>query len=61
MKQILLLLCSLTIQWVAGQASKVAVLDFENTSGKADYDALGKAMSNMLMPSFASCGLNLAG
>jgi hypothetical protein len=49
MKQILLLLCSLTIQWVAGQASKVAVLDFENTSGKADYDALGKAMSNMLI------------
>jgi TolB-like protein len=49
MKQLLLLICSLAIQWASGQASKVAVLDFENTSGKAEYDALGKAMSNMLI------------
>ena len=31
------------------QTSKVAILDFENTSGKAEYDALGKAMSSMLI------------
>ena len=31
------------------QTSKVAILDFENTSGKTEYDALGKAMSSMLI------------
>ncbi len=31
------------------QANKLAILDFENTSGKAEYDALGKAMSSMLI------------
>ena len=31
------------------QTSKVAILDFENTSGKTEYDALGKAISNMLI------------
>jgi len=28
---------------------KVAILDFENTSGKFEYDALGKAISSMLI------------
>ena len=31
------------------QSIKVAILDFENTSGKTEYDALGKAMSSMLI------------
>ena len=31
------------------QTIKVAILDFENTSGKEEYDALGKAMSSMLI------------
>jgi TolB-like protein len=31
------------------QSIKVAILDFENTSGKKEYDALGKAMSSMLI------------
>ena len=31
------------------QTSKVAILDFENTSGKAEYDALAISMSNMLI------------
>ena len=31
------------------QTNKVAILDFENTSGKTEYDALGKAMSSMLI------------
>jgi TolB-like protein len=34
---------------VNGQALRVAVLDFENTSGIAKYDGLGKAMSSMLI------------
>ena len=43
-----LLLIFLRINGFA-QTSKVAILDFENTSGKAEYDALGKAMSSMLI------------
>ena len=31
------------------QSTKVAILDFENTSGKSEYDALGKSLSNMLI------------
>ena len=31
------------------QINKVAILDFENTSGKSEYDALGKSLSNMLI------------
>ena len=31
------------------QTNKVAILDFENTSGKTEYEALGKAMSSMLI------------
>ena len=31
------------------QSIKVAILDFENTSGKTEYDALGKAMGSMLI------------
>jgi TolB-like protein len=31
------------------QTIKVAILDFENTSGKPEFDALGKSMSSMLI------------
>jgi len=31
------------------QTKKVAILDFENTSGKSEYDGFGKALSNMLI------------
>jgi uncharacterized protein (TIGR02145 family) len=34
---------------INAQTIKVAVLDFENTSGIAKYDGLGKAMSSMLI------------
>jgi TolB-like protein len=43
-----LLLIVLSINGFA-QTSKVAILDFENTSGKTEYDALGKAISSMLI------------
>jgi TolB-like protein len=32
-----------------GQAKKVAILDFENTSGIVKYDGLGKSLSNMII------------
>jgi len=36
------------------QPSKVAILDFENTSGKTEYDALSKTISNMLITDLAN-------
>ena len=36
------------------QSIKVAILDFENTSGKTEYDALSKAISNMLITDLAN-------
>lgn len=36
------------------QSTKVAILDFENTSGKSEYDALSKAISNMLITDLAN-------
>ena len=36
------------------QSFKVAILDFENTSGKTEYDALGKAISSMLITDLAN-------
>jgi TolB-like protein len=36
------------------QTIKVAILDFENTSGKTEYDALGKAISSMLITDLAN-------
>jgi curli biogenesis system outer membrane secretion channel CsgG len=47
MKKLLFILLFLPI-FSFGQL-KVAILDFENTSGIAKYDGLGKAMSNMLI------------
>jgi len=44
------LICSNCIS----QTTKVAILDFENTSGIAKYDGLGKAMSSMLITDIAS-------
>ena len=40
--------------FVQAQATKVAILDFENTSGKTEYDALAKAISNMLITDLAN-------
>ena len=40
--------------FVNAQTSKVAILDFENTSGKVEYDALSKAISNMLITDLAN-------
>jgi TolB-like protein len=37
------------LTYANSQSTKVAILDFENTSGKTEYDALGKAMSSMLI------------
>ena len=36
------------------QSFKVAILDFENTSGKTEYDALAKAISSMLITDLAN-------
>ena len=36
------------------QPAKVAILDFENTSGKTEYDALAKAISSMLITDLAN-------
>jgi TolB-like protein len=36
------------------QSTKVAILDFENTSGKTEYDALSKAISNMIITDLAN-------
>jgi len=37
-----------------GQVSRVAILDFDNISGIAKYDGLGKAMSSMLISDIES-------
>ena len=42
------------ISFVNAQNYKVAILDFENTSGKTEYDALSKAISNMLITDLAN-------
>jgi TolB-like protein len=34
---------------IFSQTNRVAILDFENTSGKSEYDALGKSLSNMII------------
>lgn len=44
-----LLFMIFSCSFVEAQKSTVAILDFENTSGKAEYDAFGKAISNMLI------------
>jgi TolB-like protein len=40
--------------YVNSQTTKVAILDFENISGKTEYDALGKAISSMLITDLAN-------
>ncbi len=42
------------ISFVNAQSYKVAILDFENTSGKTEYGALSKAISNMLITDLAN-------
>lgn len=50
MKHLLLILAvSLALTKVYSQSIRVAILDFENISGIAKYDGLGKAMSSMLI------------
>ena len=44
-----LLILFLCIPYLGFSQLKVAILDFENTSGVDKYDGLGKAMSNMLI------------
>jgi TolB-like protein len=55
MKIFNILLFSLVgMNFVQAQATKVAILDFENTSGKPEYDALAKAISSMLITDLAN-------
>ena len=51
MKQITLFFAFIffSISILNAQTIKIAILDFENTSGIAKYDGLGKAMSSMLI------------
>jgi TolB-like protein len=48
-KIITLFLFIISINYAFAQTSKIAILDFENTSGKSEYDALGKSLSSMLI------------
>jgi len=50
----LFLLIVSAISGTTAQVLKVAILDFENTSGIAKYDGLGKAMSSMLISDIAT-------
>jgi TolB-like protein len=49
MKKIILIIAIFYSVYSFSQTNKVAILDFENTSGKSEYDALGKSLSNMLI------------
>ena len=49
MKKIILIIAIFYSVSSFSQTNKVAILDFENTSGKSEYDALGKSLSNMLI------------
>ena len=48
-KIITLFLFIISTNYAFAQTSKIAILDFENTSGKSEYEALGKSLSNMLI------------
>jgi TolB-like protein len=55
MKKILILIFVLVFNFLSySQSIKIAILDFENTSGIAKYDGLGKAMSSMLITDIES-------
>lgn len=47
--KIIILSIVLICQFCFSQQIKVAVVDFDNASGIAKYDGLGKAMSSMLI------------
>ena len=49
MKKSLIIIFFLTFSIINAQTKKVAILDFENTSKKTEYDGLGKALCNMLI------------
>ena len=50
----ILLFSLIGMNFAQAQGTKVAILDFENTSGKTEYDALGKAISSMLISDLAN-------
>jgi len=55
MKKIICVLISLYILKISnGQPIRIAILDFDNLSGIAKYDGLGKAMSSMLISDIES-------
>jgi hypothetical protein len=49
MKKLILIIISLISFISYSQQIKVAIVDFDNTSGIAKYDGLGKAMSSILI------------
>jgi TolB-like protein len=49
-----LLFSLIAINFIQAQTTKVAILDFENTSGKIEYDALSKVISSMLITDLAN-------
>ena len=49
-----LLFSLVSFVFLNAQTTKVAILDFENTSGKTEYDALGKSISSMLITDLAN-------
>ena len=50
----ILLFSLIGMNFAQAQGTKVAILDFENTSGKTEYDALAKAISSMLITDLAN-------
>ena len=50
----ILLFFLIGMNFAQAQGTKVAILDFENTSGKTEYDALAKAISSMLITDLAN-------
>lgn len=51
---ITIVLTLIGMNYLNAQSSKVAILDFENISGKTEYDAFGKAISSMLITDLAN-------
>jgi TolB-like protein len=53
-KTLIIFLFIISTKTFVGQATRVAILDFDNISGIAKYDGLGKAMSSMLISDIES-------
>ena len=54
MRKIILLIVLFCSGISLSQTNKVAILDFENTSGKSEYDALGKLISSVIITELVS-------